>query len=212
MSGHFRVPVGFIAGLFTGAVIAALAMHLTIGAHSHAGAESTSADCAPAAMPTPSVAAPRAASTGDLELRVSGHPDDASAWLALAEQRRGQNDYVGARAAYAKVAALEAMTAQSWADYAEVLSSLAGGSLEGEAGEAIDNALRLDAWDPKAMRLKATQAHEQHHDAEALLWWQRLRAVLPPDSPDLPSINAKIAEAASLADRAPPSPPTQLRR
>jgi cytochrome c-type biogenesis protein CcmH len=151
-------------------------------------------------------------STGELERRISSHPEDANAWLELAEQRRAQHDYAGARVAYARVVGQQAMSAQSWADYAEVLSALSGGSLGGEAGAAIDNALRLDAWNPKAMWLKASEAHEQHHDAEALVWWRRLRAVLPPDSPDTGIVEAKIAEAESLANPPPAPPPTRMER
>jgi len=176
-----------------------------------ASAAAATADSAspasPPAVPTPSAPQPGAVSTGELERRVSSHPEDARAWLELAEQRRAQQDYAGARAAYARVAGLQGMSAQSWADYAEVLSALAGGSLSGEAGAAIDSALRLDAWNPKAMSLKASQAQEQHHEVEALVWWRRLRAVLPPDSPDGPIIEAKIAEAESRAHPTPPPPP-----
>jgi len=158
----------------------------------------------PAAAPTAPAAQPAVAFMGDLERSVSSHPDDANAWLALAELRRIQHDYAGARAAYSRVVALDAMTAQSWADYADVLGSLAGGSLRGEASAAIDTALRLDAWNPKAMWLKASEEHQGHHDAEALIWWRRLRAVLPPDSPDLQSVDANIAEAEALARGVPP--------
>src|SRR5215469_16774624 len=96
----------------------------------------------------PSGGAPSAAvSTTDLERRVAANPRDAQSWLALADQRRGQRDYAGARAAYVKLVELRAMSAQSWADYADVLGSLAGGSLSGEAARAIDSALALDARD-----------------------------------------------------------------
>jgi cytochrome c-type biogenesis protein CcmH len=95
------------------------------------------------------------------------------------------------------------MSAQSWADYADVLSALASGSLSGEAGAAIDSALSVDAWNPKAMGLKASQEHQQHNEAEAIVWWRRLRAVLPPDSPEVPIINAKIAEAEALMNGTP---------
>jgi cytochrome c-type biogenesis protein CcmH len=84
--------------------------------------------------------------------------------------------------------------AQSWADYADALASGAGGSLTGPAGSAIDRALALDPANPKALWLKASQAHEQHRFGEALSWWHRLRAVLPADSPDLRIIDANIAE------------------
>jgi cytochrome c-type biogenesis protein CcmH len=143
-----------------------------------------------------------AASAADLERRVAANPRDAQSWLALADLRRGQHDWAGARAAYVRLVDLRAMSAQSWADYADVLGSLADGSLGGEAGRAIDSALALDAANPKALWLKASQANEQHRYAEALGWWKKLRAVLPPDSADARMVDANIAEATSLATQA----------
>jgi cytochrome c-type biogenesis protein CcmH len=152
---------------------------------------------ADAAQPAP----PRSAA--DLERRLAANPRDAQSWLELADLRRSQRDYAGARTAYLKVVELHAMSAQSWADYADVLGSLAGGSLAGDAGRAIDNALALDASNPKALWLKASQANEQHRYAEALGWWKKLRAVLPADSQDARMVDANIAEASSLAGGTP---------
>jgi cytochrome c-type biogenesis protein CcmH len=126
-------------------------------------------------------------------------------WLALADLRRAQHDNPAARDALAKVVALKGMTAQSWADYADVLASLTGGSLTGAAGSAIDSALALDPSNTKALWLKASQAHEQRHFADALTWWKRLRSTLPPDSPDARIIDGNIAEDTSLAGLAPGS-------
>ena len=105
----------------------------------------------------------------------------------------------GARASLEKVVALKAMTAQSWADYADTLASLNGGSLGGAAGNAIDSALALDANNTKALWLKASQAHEQRRFGEALTWWKKLRALLPPDSSDARIIDSNIAEDTQLA-------------
>jgi len=172
-------------------------------------AAATSADRGPSATgPAASMAppapppAPATPSAADLERRVAANPRDAQSWLALAELHRGQRDWAGARAAYLKLVDLRAMTAQSWADYADVLGSLAGGSLGGEAGHAIDNALALDGANPKALWLKASQANEQRRFAEALAWWKKLRGVLPPDSADVRMVDANIAEASSLATQA----------
>jgi cytochrome c-type biogenesis protein CcmH len=238
MSGQIEVPAGFGAGLLTGAVamaviallwqrvrpkrvrlryllaagpviafaIAAGALYLTSDVDPGAGRE----DSVPVSAPAATAAAgptPVARTNG-----AAASAADASAWLALAEERGAQRDYAGARAAYARVVELQGMSAQSWAEYGEVLGALAGGSLSGEAGAAIDTALSLDAWNPTAMRLKASQAHQQHNDAEAIVWWRRLRAVLPPDSPEVPAINTKIAEAEALTHVTPPPPPMQNRR
>ena len=147
------------------------------------------------------------ASASDLERRVAANPRDAQSWLALADLRRGQRDYAGARSAYLKVVELRGMSAQSWADYADVLGSLASGSLGGDAGHAIDSALALDPANPKALWLKASQANEQRRYSEALGWWQKLRAVLPADSPDARMVDSNIAEARSLAGQGQASSP-----
>jgi cytochrome c-type biogenesis protein CcmH len=151
----------------------------------------------PAAQPGPPP--PPAPSLAELETRVKRNPRDVPGWLALADLRRAAHDDRGARDALGKVIELHGMTAQSWADYADVLASLSGGSLAGEAGRAIDSALALDPVNLKAVWLKASQAHEQRHFADALGWWRKLRTELPSDSPDARIIDANILEDTQLA-------------
>jgi len=187
---------------------AAAAPVISMSAETLAAAAAASAPASGASLPKSAASSAAAvdepgASVTSLEAQVSAHPSDASGWLALAELRRTQHDYAAARLAYSKVVGLGAMSAQSWADYADVLGSLADGSLTGEAAGAIDNALRLDPDNSKALWLKASQAHEQHRYAAALEGWRRLRKLLPPDSPDLQIIEGNIAEAESLAAGAP---------
>ena len=157
---------------------------------------------APAA---PSVSPP--VSPAALQARTQQNPRDAQAWAALAEERRTQRDNAGARDALQQLIALHAMTAQTWADYADVLASLNGGSLAGGAGEAIDKALALDPTNSKGLWLKASQAHEQRQFSAALQWWKKLRAALPPDSPDLRIIDGNIAEDTQLAGLPPGTAP-----
>jgi cytochrome c-type biogenesis protein CcmH len=169
-----------------------------VAAATAAGTRAASTEPAPAAA---------AASVAELEQRVKANPRDVQSWLALADLRRAQHDNRAARDALAKVVALKGMTAQSWADYADVLASLSEGSLTGAAGSAIDSALTLDPRNTKALWLKASQAHEQRHFVDALIWWKRLRSALPPDSPDARIIDGNIAEDTSLAGLAPASAP-----
>jgi cytochrome c-type biogenesis protein CcmH len=168
-------------------------------------AAATATESRPASAEPTAAPAAAAASAAELEQRVKANPRDVQSWLALADLRRAQHDNGAARDALAKVVALKGMTAQSWADYADVLASLTGGSLTGAAGSAIDSALALDPSNTKALWLKASQAHEQRHFADALTWWKRLRSALPPDSPDARIIDGNIAEDTSLAGLAPVS-------
>jgi cytochrome c-type biogenesis protein CcmH len=182
-----KIGAGVVTQMNAGALVAAATATET---------RTASAEPAPAAA---------TASVAELEQRVKANPRDVQSWLALADLRRAQHDNPAARDALAKVVALKGMTAQSWADYADVLASLSEGSLTGAAGSAIDSALALDPRNTKALWLKASQAHEQRHFADALGWWKRLRSALPPDSPDARIIDGNIAEDTSLAGLAPVS-------
>jgi cytochrome c-type biogenesis protein CcmH/NrfG len=130
---------------------------------------------------------------------AKANPGTSEEWLALAAARRRDRDYAGARDAYLQVIARNAMTADSWADYADALASLSTGSLGGEAELAIQRALSLDPNHPKALWLEASHAYEEHRYADALVLWKRLRAALREDSPDAGIVDANIAESAQLA-------------
>jgi cytochrome c-type biogenesis protein CcmH len=144
-------------------------------------------------------------STTTDDANAASHPEakadagSAQEWLALAATRRRNRDYAGARDAYSRVIGLNAMTADSWADYADTLASISAGSLGGEAQLAIQRALSLDPNHPKALWLEATHAYEEHRYADALILWKRLRAALRDDSPDAAIVDANIAESVQLA-------------
>ncbi len=164
--------------------------------------------------PAPAPAAPEPGkSVAALEARVGEAPRDANAWLELATIYRHQRKFEQSRAAFERLIALRAMNADAWADYADVLATLSGGSLAGEPARAIDHALALDAQHPKALWLKASLAHEQGRYRDSLVLWKKLRATLPATSPDAAIIDANIAEAAALAQQpggSSASPPVQV--
>jgi cytochrome c-type biogenesis protein CcmH len=119
--------------------------------------------------------------------------------IAADAQQRG--DYPGAHAAFAKLAAAHQMTADTWADYADVTATLQG-KLSGEPEGYVQAALALDSKNPKALWLKASLEHETHHYSEAIVTWQKLVAVLGPESSDAALIAANLAEDQKLATSA----------
>jgi cytochrome c-type biogenesis protein CcmH/NrfG len=125
-------------------------------------------------------------------------PGSVAALLASAERHRREREFKEACADYAAIAKADAMTADTWADYADAQASLAG-NLSGAPEKAIDRALALDPRHPKALWLKASLAHEQHRYREALAAWRRLLALVPPGSSDARIVEANIAEATRLA-------------
>jgi cytochrome c-type biogenesis protein CcmH/NrfG len=130
----------------------------------------------------------------------TAQPDAADrAALARAAKLREARNFKAALAIYAPLAAKGVMSADAWADYADVAGSLQGGKLAGMPATYIAQALRLDPRHPKALWLEASLAHEQARDADALATWQLLSQVLPADAPDQKIIAANIAEATRLA-------------
>ncbi len=157
----------------------------------------TAAPSAPATS-SADMQASHAGAIEDYARKVAQDPSDAASWLALANLYRQQRQFGPARDAFVRLVALDAMTADSWADYADVQASVSG-SLAGEAETFMDRALALDPEHSKALWLKASLAHEQGKEDQALVLWKRLLAVLPPDSSDARLVENNIAEAEHLA-------------
>jgi len=178
-----------------------------VAAAPSAAAPSTRAlTAAAAAMSTTAAPAPattaiaRAQQTAaQLEDAVRRNPKDAASWFGLAQARRVAREFDRANEAYAKALALEPRNADAWADYADSLASVGGRSLAGKPAQAVERALAINPNHVKGLWLSASLALEQHRYKDALAQWQRLRAALPPGSPDIPIIDANVAEAQQLA-------------
>jgi cytochrome c-type biogenesis protein CcmH/NrfG len=138
----------------------------------------------------------RAMASSAVTARTGANP--AATLIASAEQHRRKREFKEACADYAGVLELGAMTADTWADYADAQASLAG-QLAGEPAKAIDRALGLDPRHTKALWLKASLAHEQHRYKDALTTWQRLLTLMPPGSSDARIVEANLAEASRLS-------------
>lgn len=142
---------------------------------------------------TPTRAEDSAALLQRYQQLVVAQPRNASAWLGIAELQRKARQFAAARDAYEKAIELQAMDADAWADYADVRASLSSLS-DAAVTQAIDAALRMNPQQPQALWLQASAAHGERRYADAVKGWQRLRAVLPDDSPDAAVIDANLAE------------------
>jgi cytochrome c-type biogenesis protein CcmH len=125
--------------------------------------------------------------------------------IADAAAARGRRDLTAASADYQELVAMHAMTADTWADYADVAAGLNGNSLVGEPEKYLQAALNLDPQHAKALWLQGSLQHETGRYAQAVSTWQKLAGVLGPDSPDAKVIAANLAEDQQLAGPAAPA-------
>jgi cytochrome c-type biogenesis protein CcmH/NrfG len=140
-------------------------------------------------------------SAAELAVVTKREPGNVEAWLAMAQAHRLAREYPPAIAAYEAALKLDARNADAWADYADALASASNRRLDGAPAVAIARALKLEPAHLKGLWLQASLDLERRHYQDALARWKKLRAALPPGSPDISVIDSNIAEAEQLASQ-----------
>ena len=177
--------------------------------HKHRVAGATAATPTTAA-PTPATAVATAATEAATATgaATTATPADTklqrrvAALLSAADHARAAHDYSAAKSDYDQVVALGRMSAQSWADYADVAASLDGGHWDAAAQRYLAAALTLDPTNEKALWLSASAQHAEEHYTQAISTWTRLLALTPADAPEAEIFAANLEEDRRLAARA----------
>jgi len=144
-----------------------------------------------------------------LALRMKENPDDATGWAMLGRSYAVLDRFPEAAAAYANAVKRSPPDAQLLADYADALAMAQGRRLEGEPHRVIVQALKIDPRNVKALALAGTAAFERHDFNGAIVQWQKILEIVPPNSDMADSIRDSIADAEKLAGgpaQAPPAP------
>jgi cytochrome c-type biogenesis protein CcmH/NrfG len=130
--------------------------------------------------------------------------------IASADAARSKHDFTAAHEDYRQLVGMREMTADTWADYADVAASLNGNSLVGEPEQYLQAALNLDPRHAKALWLQASLQHETVQYAQAASTWEKLASVLEPDSPRAKLVAANLAEDRQLANSQAPAVTTAV--
>ncbi|MFD4838881.1 c-type cytochrome biogenesis protein CcmI [Achromobacter sp. NPDC058515] len=143
-----------------------------------------------------------------LAQRLRAAPDDADGWYMLARSYETLGRYTDAVAAYQQVLRLAPGQPAVLADLADALLSAKQGTPDEASIAAVAQALNAQPDQPKALALAGMMALRRGDAAEALIHWERLQAVLPPDSEAARQIQSNIAQARAMAAGAPAAPAT----
>lgn len=134
-----------------------------------------------------------------LAQRMRASPDDADGWYMLARSYETLGRYNDAVAAYQEVLRLVSGQPAVLADLADALLSARQGQPDEASIAALAQALQADPDQPKALALAGMMALRRGDAADALTHWERLRALLPPDSEAARQIQTNIAQARAMA-------------
>ena len=134
-----------------------------------------------------------------LENPAPGQADDPVAWDMLARSLAALQRYSDADRAYARAIALAPGNAQLLADRADLLVLLQDRRSAGEPTRLIEEALKIDPDNLKALALAGSAAFERQDFDAALKHWSRARARATPGSDFASGLDRSIEAARSSA-------------
>lgn len=134
-----------------------------------------------------------------LKQKMVQNPNDGVGWGLLARSYVGLGRYAEAASVYENAVRLIPDDAQLLADYADTLGVVHGRKLEGKPEVLIQQALKIDPLNVKALMLAGTVAFTRKNFARAAKDWEQARANLPADvDPEMTQqLTAAIEEARS---------------
>ena len=134
-----------------------------------------------------------------LKRKMEQNPNDGVGWALLARSYVGMGRHTDAVPIFEKAVQLIPDDAQILADYADSLGVVHGRKLEGKPEVLIQQALKIDPRNVKALMLAGTVAFNRKNYARAAKDWEQAHANLPADvDPEMTQqLMAAIAEAKS---------------
>ena len=180
--------------------LVAIIFYLNIGNPKAAGGE------APVAAPQAGPGAPGARTQEQIEAnveklaeRLKSNPSDVQGWTMLARSYSSMERFGEAAGAYAKVTELKPNDADLWTEYAFATAMAQGRSLEGKPMELIQQALKVEPENAKALQLAGSAAFQARDYNKAIDYWNRVLKQVPADSEAGRELAAQINEAKTLA-------------
>jgi len=140
------------------------------------------------------------ANVAALAKRLETNPSDGRGWSMLARSYSSMEKYAEASNAYAKATALAPNDADLLAEYAFANAMANGRRLQGKSLDLVNQALKLDPENLKALELAGSAAFQSKDYKQAIEYWQRLLKKMPADSEVAEAVNKRLEEAKSLAN------------
>lgn len=140
-----------------------------------------------------------------LDQQLSQEPNNAEAWVMLGRVQRALGRYDQADASLQKSLAL-ARNNDVLVERAEVLAQKNQGSFKGEPWAILLSVLKNDPQNGNALLLAGSAAFSEERFKDALGYWEKVRALLPPSSPDLPALAEAIDKARERLGLPPQAP------
>jgi len=131
---------------------------------------------------------------GQLERRLQDEPNNMDAWVMLARLQRSQEKFPASEKSFAKALAISADDDLA-VERAEVVAQVQGGDFSGEPWAVINRILKANPNQNNALLLAGSASFSEGRFAQAIQYWERVRASLPPQSEDINALDSALAQA-----------------
>ena len=131
---------------------------------------------------------------GQLERRLQDEPNNMDAWVMLARLQRSQEKFPASEKSFAKALAITADDDLA-VERAEVVAQVQGGDFSGEPWAVINRILKANPNQNNALLLAGSASFSEGRFAQAIQYWERVRASLPPQSEDINALDSALAQA-----------------
>ncbi len=135
-----------------------------------------------------------------VEARLAQKPDDGRGWDVLAPVLMRLARYDEAVRAWRNSIAYNGDSAARQASLGEALTAAANGVITAEARAAFDQALALDAGEPRARYFRGLAAQQDGRTDDARTMWRGLLAEAPADAPWRATVERALAAIGASAD------------
>lgn len=191
-----RTRSAFVSALLTLLLLPALALGLYFKYGNVHALDPTAAAMAPNAGPGPDMDA----AVKGLATKLAANPDDVEGWLLLGRAYKSMERFADARDAIKNAYERAEGNIDVQVDYAEAIALAGEGRrIQGQARELLDAALRTDPGHQRALWLLGIAEYQQQNYAAAVEFWEKLRALLPPEADVRGSLETQIADARQKA-------------
>ena len=131
---------------------------------------------------------------GQLERRLQDEPNNMDAWVMLARLQRSQEKFPASEKSFAKALAITADDDLA-VERAEVVAQVQGGDFSGEPWAVLNRILKANPNQNNALLLAGSASFSEGRFAQAIQYWERVRASLPPQSEDINALDSALAQA-----------------
>jgi cytochrome c-type biogenesis protein CcmH len=131
---------------------------------------------------------------GQLERRLQEEPNNVDAWVMLARLQRSQEKFPASEKSFAKALALTPDDDLA-VERAEVVAQVQRGDFSGEPWSVINRILKANPNQNNALLLAGSASFSEGRFAQAIQYWERVRASLPPQSEDINALDSALAQA-----------------